>query len=231
MNNRLLSLLPVADQQRLLADCDRVSLQQHQIVIESEEAIEHVFFPIDCVISQLTLLSDGNLIESTTIGNEGYVGLTSYLGPETSPLRFTVQVPGEAMRLPASKLRDWVEDLPRLQVLLGRYGDFLITVASQTIACNRHHSIQQRCIRWLLRLHDRLAGDELPLTQDQLAQMLGVRRASVSIAAGFLQSEGLIRYSYGRVHILDREGLEEAGCECADVIRRRYDALFSSLMG
>ena len=231
MNNRLLSLLPVADQQRLLADCDRVTLTQHQIVIESEESIEYAYFPIDCVISQLTLLSDGNVIESATIGNEGYVGLTSYLGSETSPLRYMVQVPGDAMRIPATKLRDWVKGVPRLQVLLGRYGDFLLSAASQTTACNRHHSVQQRCIRWLLRLHDRMPGDEFPLTQELLAQMLGVRRASVSIAAGILQGAGLIRYTYGRVLILDREGLEDAGCECADVIRRRYDSLFSSLLG
>jgi CRP-like cAMP-binding protein len=201
------------------------------MVIESEEFIEHVYFPIDCVVSQLTLLNDGNVIESATIGNEGYVGLTSYLGPETSPLRFMVQVPGEAMRLPAAKLRDWAQDLPRLQVLLGRYGDFLLSAASQTTACNRHHSVQQRCIRWLLRLHDRMPGDEFPLTQELLAQMLGVRRASVSIAAGNLQSQGFIRYTYGRVLILDRDGLERAGCECAEAIRRRYDALFSSLLG
>jgi CRP-like cAMP-binding protein len=231
MNNRLLSLLPVADQQRLLADCDRVTLSQHQIVIESEELIEYVYFPVDCVISQLTTLTDGNVIESASIGNEGYVGLTSYLGAETSPLRFMVQVPGEAMRISATKLRDWAHDVPRLQVLLGRYGDFLLVAASQTTACNRQHSVQQRSIRWLLRLHDRLPGDEFPLTQELLAQMLGVRRASVSIAAGILQGAGLIRYTYGHVVILDREGLEQAACECAEVIRHRYETLFSSLLG
>ena len=231
MANHLLNLLSADDQERFLADCDRVALEQRQILIESEETIDHVFFPTSGVVSQLCVLSDGNAIESASIGADGFVGLTAYLGAEISPLRFLVQVPGEAWRIPAAKLRIWVSDLPRLQVLLGRYGDFLLAAASQVAACNQLHSVEQGCIRWLLGVHDRVSGDEFPLTQEMLAQMLGVRRASVSIAAGVLQDAGLIRYTYGRVVILDRTGLEEVACECAGAVLRRYQTLFASLMG
>lgn len=231
MPNQLLQLLPLDDQARLLQDAELIALNQREILIESEELIEQAYFPLTGIVSQLTVLKDGNAVESALIGSDGFVGLSSYLGNEISPMRFIVQVPGEAYRIPVVRLRNWVADIPRLQTLLGRYNDFLLAVASQSAACNRLHSVEQRCVRWLLRIHDRIEGDEMPLTQEFLAQMLGVRRASVSLAAGELQEAGLIRYAYGRVTILNRRGLEAVSCECTEAIERRYEALFASLMG
>lgn len=231
MPNSLLQLLPADDQARFLRDAELIALEQRSILIDSEEPIEHVYFPLAGIISQLTVLKDGDTVESAIIGNDGFVGLTSFLGAEISPMRYIVQVPGEAYRVPNARMRRWVSDLPRLQVLLSRYNDFLLAVASQSAACNRLHTVEQRCARWLLRIHDRIDGDEIPLTQEFLAAMLGVRRASVSIAAGVLQDAGLIRYSYGRIAIVNRQGLEGVVCECAEAIQRRYNSLFASLMG
>ena len=231
MSNALLDLLPARDQERFLKDCEAIDLEPRQLLIEADELIEHVFFPTSGVISQVIVLSDGNAVECGMIGNDGFIGLSAYLGAELSPTRFIVQIPGQALRLSSSKLRDHVMELPRLQTLLARYNDFLLAVAAQSAACNQLHSVTQRCARWLLRVHDRIEGNEFPLTQEFLAQLLGVRRASVSLAAGVLQDAGTIRYAYGRVTILDRAGLEGRACECAAAIKHRYDSLFASLMG
>jgi CRP-like cAMP-binding protein len=219
VQNRLLQLLPVEDQTRLLQDADLVTLTQREILIEPDERFEHAYFPDTCLISQLCVLNDGSAIESGLIGNEGFVGLTSFLGAELSPMRYVVHLPGYAYRMPVGRLRDWVSDVPRLQTLLGRYNDFLLAVASQSAACTGIHSV------------DRVPGNEIPLTHESLAQMLGVRRASVSVAAGLLQDKGVIRYAYGRVTIVDREALEAVSCECSEAVARRYQSLFASLMG
>jgi CRP-like cAMP-binding protein len=231
MNNLLLNLLPPEDQERLIGDCEPVELEPRQVLIEIDEPIEYVYFPTRGVISHVVGLSDGNFVECGVIGNDGYVGLSAHHGPELSPTRFVVQVAGEACRIDRAGLKTWITRVPRLQTLLSRYNDFLLAVAAQYAACNQLHTVTQRCARWLLRVHDRIEGDEFPLTQEFLAQMLGVRRASVSISAGELQDAGLIRYGYGRVTILERAGLEKAACECAAVMSRRYETLFASLMG
>jgi CRP-like cAMP-binding protein len=231
MDNLLLSLLSVQDQERFLQDCDLVDLETRQVLIETDERIEYAFFPTRGLVSQVIVLSDGNSIEFGMIGNDGFIGLSAYSGIELSPARFIVQLPGEAWRIASTKLREWTVELPRLQSLLTRYNDFLMAVAGQSAACNQLHSVTQRTARWLLRVLDRIEGDEFPLTQELLAQMLGVRRASVSLAASVLQEAGLIRYAYGRVTVLDRQGLEAVACECAAVIRRRYETLFASLLG
>jgi CRP-like cAMP-binding protein len=166
-----------------------------------------------------------------TIGSDGYIGLSSHVGDLVSPSRFVVQVPGDAWRIPCARLRNWMSELPRLQALLVRYNDFTLAVAAQASACNRLHRVEQRCARWLLRVRDLTKNEDVPITQDFLAQMLGVRRASVSIAASLLQDAGLIRYSYGRITIVDHPGLERVACECAATLRRRHEASFAPLMG
>jgi CRP-like cAMP-binding protein len=231
MSNLLLDTLAPVDQERFVQDCDAVELEQRQVLVEYDEPIEQVFFPLSGVIAQMAVLSDGNAIESGLIGNDGFVGLSSHFGAEISPMRFQVQVPGEALRISSSKMQVWVLELPRLQTLIARYNDFLLAMAAQGAACNRLHSVTQRCARWFLRVNDRIDGNEFALTQELLAQMLGVRRASVSVAAGELQDAGLIRYVYGRVAVLDEAGLEAVACECVAAARTRYERLFASLMG
>jgi CRP-like cAMP-binding protein len=229
--NLLLGMLPWQDQERILRDCEQVELHQRQILIEAEERIQHIYFPTSGVVSHLVVLNDGSSIESGMTGNDGFIGLSGHLGAELSPLRFIVQVPGSALRLPATRLRHHAYETPRLQTLLARYSDYMLAVAAQSAACNRLHSVTQRCARWLLRIQDHIKDNEFPLTQETLAQLLGVRRASVSLAAGLLQDAGLISYAYGRVTIIDQQGLEKHACECVGAIRRRHESLFASLLG
>lgn len=223
--NQLLGLLTEDDRQLLLKECEVVPLAPRQILIEADERVEHVFLPTSGVVSKLTILSDGTSVESTTIGRDGLVGMSAYLGSQISSARFLVQVPGAALRLTPQRLRGIAEHSKSIPCLLNHYADYLIAVSAQSSACNRLHSVVQRCARWLLRVHDLIDGDEFPLTQESLAQMLGVRRASVSIAAGELQDAGLIKYAYGRVKIKDKPGLEAQSCECVAVIRRRYQTM------
>jgi CRP-like cAMP-binding protein len=223
--NQLLCLLTEDDRQLLLKECEVVPLASRQILIEADERPEHVFLPTSGVISKLTILSDGGSVESTTIGRDGLVGLSAYLGTQISAARFLVLVPGEALRLRPQRLHAIAEHNKSIHRLLDHYADYLLAVSAQSAACNRLHSVVQRCARWLLRVHDLVDGNEFPLTQESLAQMLGVRRASVSIAAGELQDAGLIKYAYGRVRIKDQLGLEALSCECFAVIRRRYQTM------
>jgi CRP-like cAMP-binding protein len=174
-------------------------------LIEADERVEHVYLPGSGIASKLTVLSDGCSVESTTIGRDGLIGLSAYLGSEISTSRFIVHVPGEALRITSQRLRAIAEN------------NKSFTPCSITTP--------QRCARWLLRVHDLVNGNEFPLTQESLAQMLGVRRASVSIAAGEMQDAGLIRYAYGHVTILDQSRLETVSCECVAVVRRRYQSI------
>ena len=232
MDNSLLNLLPAQDKESFLASCDLVRLDQHALLIEVDEPIDYSYFPISGLVSLLVVMNDGSTVQAAMIGSEGYIGLSAFAGRELSPFRFVVQTPGEAWRLPSKDLHRWLDETPRLQSLTVRYNDFLLSVAGQTAACNELHSITERCARWMLRVQDRLPpGESFSLTQEALAQMLGVRRASVSQAASVLQSSGLISYAYGRITVLDLDGLEAASCECTADIRRRYDMLFASLMG
>ena len=223
--NELLSLLSNEDQQLVFKECEPVSLEPRQTLIEADEPVEHVYFPLSGIVSVLAVLNDCNAIEAATIGNDGFAGLSTFLGSDVSPVRFIVQVRGEALRIPSQRLHQLADSQPQLRLVLGRYADFVLGVTAQTAACNRLHNVVQRCARWLLRVHDRLETNEFPLTQEFLAHMLGVRRASVSIAAGQLQDAGYIRYSYARVAILDKAGLESAACECLSVTRRRYETM------
>ena len=223
--NRLLDSLPRADIERLRPHLEAVSVEIRHVVYEPDGPITHVYFPTSCVISLVTYLDDGTSVEMATIGLEGMVGLPIFLGSDTMPSRAFGQVAGEALRIEAAAFRAEIKRNGPLVRVLNRYTQALFNQVAQTTACNRVHLLEQRCARWLLQTHDRVGSDQFSLTQEFLAQMLGVRRPGVSAAAGLLQKAGLIRYARGRITVLDRSGLESASCECYRVIKREFDRL------
>lgn len=174
----------------------------------------------------LTVLEDGESIEAATIGAEGMANVQVFLGTQKAPSRVVTQLTGRFLRMKTEHFRHHLADTPRLRAYLARYVDALLTLVSQSSACNRLHPIEQRCARWLLMTLDRAEGDEFELTQEFLSQMLGVRRASVSVSASALQDAGLIRYRHGKIMIVNRAGLEAASCECYGVIRRRFTNMY-----
>src|SRR5215217_1946631 len=205
--------------------CEVNEVGLKDVLVEPDEPIEHVYFPINGACSMIATMKDGQEVEVGTIGNEGMLGLPVFLERETVPLRTISQVPGEAVRMRSEALRREVRPGDRLHRLLHRYTEATLVFAAQSSACNRLHSVEQRASRWLLHTHDRVGKDEFPLTQVFLAQMLGVRRASVSEVASALQKQGSISYSRGLIKILDRPGLEAKSCECYDVIRAEFNRL------
>ena len=226
--NLLLNALDV-DQHGPLQGLELLPLGLRHQVYEVNLPIEHVYFPVDCVISILAQLEDGVEIELATVGNEGMVGLPLFLGSDTTPGRAFAQVSGEAYRLPAADFKALLRPLSPLTPLLHRYTQALMVQISQGAACNRVHSNEQRCARWLLQTHDRVGKDEFPLTQEFLGQMLGVRRATVSEVASKLQGQNLIRYVRGVITVVDRAGLEAVSCCCYEVIRKEYDAMYDQV--
>ena len=226
-SNRLLRAFDDADRARLLEVGERVRLTQKQVLVEPDQQYESVYFPLDCVISLLTVFRDDTAVETATIGCEGMLGLPVYLGTGTMPVLVLNQLPGEAIRVPAHDFAR-VAESARTRLVLDRYTQAFLSQVFQNAACNAHHPIVERCARWLLLMHDRVRSSHLALTHELLAYMLGVRRAGVTEAAGELQSAGYIRYSRGRVEILDRAGLESAACECYGIMRRVYDELLSA---
>jgi CRP-like cAMP-binding protein len=223
--NRLLAALPAGEYRRLRAHLERVELEFKHLLFEVDVPIEHVYFPETIVVSILAVMPDGSAVEVATAGREGMVGLPVFLGADRMAAQAFVQVPGHAWRMSAEALREHSQRLGGLRALLERYTQALFTQVSQGSACNRLHSLEERCARWLLMTQDRVGTGEFPITQQFLSQMLGVRRASVSEVASTLQREGLIRYNRGRVAIVDREGLESSACECYGIIRREFDRL------
>jgi CRP-like cAMP-binding protein len=223
--NRLLDALPGEELERLRPDLEPVSLGIKDVLIEADGPIGHVWFPVDSVCSVVATMTDGQQVEVGTIGNEGMVGLPVFLGRNSVPLSTFCQVPGEAVRMRSEALRTEVKLGDKLHDLLQRFTEATFIFASQSSACNRLHSVEQRASRWLLHTHDRLDSDEFLLTQEFLAQMLGVRRASVSKVASELQREGLVSYSRGKVTVTDRTGLESKSCECYAIIREEFDRL------
>jgi CRP-like cAMP-binding protein len=223
--NRLLDALPGEELERLRPHLETTTMELKEVLFEPNVPIRHVYFPINGVCSLVTTMEDGQIIEVSTVGNEGMVGLSVFLGVDTTPLRAFSQVPGKAVRITSDDLRAEVGADDRLHELLRRYTEAMFVFAVQSSACNRLHPIEQRCGRWLLHTHDRVGSDEFLLTQEFLAQMLGVRRASVSGVASRLQGAGVISYSRGRITVLDRPGLEAVACECYGVIKEEFDHL------
>jgi CRP-like cAMP-binding protein len=225
--NRLLSSLPRDVQIRLLPRMEKISFGLKQILYDAGQPIGHVYFPLSGVISLLITLKGGETVEVATTGNEGVVGTSLLLGTERSSFKAVCQVTGQALKMRADAFRRSVEEHPELGALVRRYAQALVDQIAQTTACNHVHSVQARMCRWLLMTHDRVGADEFHLTQEFLAQMLGVRRPSVTVAAGLLQKAGLIRYQRGRIRITDRPGLESGACECYETVRQEFDRLLT----
>jgi CRP-like cAMP-binding protein len=204
---------------------ERVSLPFKEVLYESTEVIKYVYFPINGLVSLLTIVEERTLAEVGLVGNEGMVGLSVFLGIEATPFKAIVQVPGEAMRMKADVFKDLVNPDSPLYSLLLRYTHTLMLQISQSAACNSHHSVEERCCRWLLMTRDRVQSDQFPITHEFLSHMLGVRRASITVVAGMLQKAGLIRYSRGQMTIKDRPGLEAVSCQCYRLVKEEEDRL------
>ena len=222
--NQLLAALPEADFQRWLPQLESVDLPLGMVVYESGSTLSHVYFPTTAIVSLLYVMENGASAEIAVVGHEGVVGISLFMGGESTPSRGVVQSAGRGFRLPAEAIKEEFKRAPVLPLLL-RYTQALITQMAQTAVCNRHHSLDQQLCRWLLLSLDRLEGNELVMTQELIANMLGVRREGVTEGALKLQNLGLIRYSRGRITVLDRPGLEQRTCECYAVVKKEYDRL------
>lgn len=231
IENRLLASLPEEEYERLLPYLETVSLTHKQVVYAPNEPIEYVYFPKNCVISLVIFMEHGSAVEVGTVGNEGMAGIPVFLGADSIPSDAFCQIPGDALRMRADVFKNTVTPGSPLHYLLQRYTQTVLNQIAQTAACNSVHVIEKRCCRWLLMTHDRVGRDEFPLTQEYLSDMLGVRRASVSAVAASLQKAGLIRYSRGRIEIIDRKGLESAACECYRIVKAEFDRLLGSNAG
>jgi CRP-like cAMP-binding protein len=214
--------------EKLRPDLQELELKVRHPVFSAGGPIEHVYFPQSCLISIHARMEDGGAVEIAAVGREGLVGLPIFLGGEHTPSTAFCQIPGWSSRITAQAFRAAVGASFAFKTVLLRYTQALLTQVSQSVACNRAHSIEERCARWLLLTHDSVFGDSFMLTQEFLAEMLGVHRPRVSIVAGILQQAGLIRYSRGRVRVVDRAGLENSACECYGIVTREYERLLES---
>jgi len=223
--NHLLAVLPDSDSQRLRPFLELVALPLGKALYESGETLNHVYFPTTAIVSLLYELENGSSAEIAVVGNEGIVGIALFMGGDTMPNRGVVQSAGHAYRLSGQLLKQEFSRGGELQHLLLRYTLALLTQMAQTAVCNRHHTVDQQLCRWLLLSLDRLPANELSMTQELIANMLGVRREGVTEAAGKLQDAGLIHYRRGRITVLDRRGLEARVCECYGVVRKEFRRL------
>jgi CRP-like cAMP-binding protein len=229
VGNRLLATLPRSEYQRIAPRLEAVSLNLKQVIYDRSTPVKFVYFPINSVVSLVARMTNGDMIEVATIGKEGMVGLPVFLRMDRTQLAAFAQIQGQALRMKATDFRHEVERNGSLAMVLFRYTQAFLVQVAQAGACNQLHNVQQRCARWLLMSHERVGRDEFMLTQEFLCQMLSVRRATVSQVASALQDAGLIRYTRGRMIILDRVGLEAVSCECYQVIRSEYERVFSRL--
>ncbi len=225
VENRLLAALPREEYERLCPYLETVSFDLGEVIYESGQHLDYVYFPTTAIISLLYLMEDGSSAEMGLTGNEGVVGIALFMGGGTMPNRAVVQSAGGAVRLKAKALQNEFALGSKFQYLLLRYTQALITQISQTAVCNRLHSVEQQLSRWLLLSHDRVEADELVMTQELIADMLGVRREGVTVAAGRLQDDGAISYARGHIQILDRRKLEAIACECYKVVKDEFDRL------
>jgi CRP-like cAMP-binding protein len=225
--NYLLAALPPAARERVFPHLKLMKLPLGRVVYEAGQTAQYVYFPADCIISLLYVMLDGASAEISVVGNEGIVGIAVFMGGESTPSRAIVQSAGSAWRLPASELRKEFNGYPEMRMLMLRYTQALLTQMAQTAVCNRHHSIDQQLCRWLLLSLDRLSTKSLTMTQELIANMLGVRREGVTEAAGKLQKLGVITYQRGHIKVINRPQLEHLCCECYDVVRLETERLQS----
>jgi len=228
--NQLLGQLPPAELQRWLPHLEAVDLPLGHVLYESGRTLSHVYFPTTAIVSLLYVLENGASAEIAIVGQEGVVGVSLFMGGESTTSRAVVQSAGQGLRLKASEIKLEFQRAGPVMHLLLRYTQALITQMAQTAVCNRHHSLDQQLCRWLLLSLDRLEGSELVMTQELIANMLGVRREGVTEGALKLQKLGLIRYSRGHIKVLDRPGLEQRTCECYGVVKKEYDRLLPNQM-
>src|SRR6202521_3942030 len=223
--NHLLAALPTADFEPLAAHLEPVPMRLGEILYEPGGQLQHAYFPTTAIVSLHYVMESGASAESAGVGNEGVVGISLFMGGNTTPSSAVVQTAGHAYRLGRRLLDTEFKGAGLLQGLLLRYTQALIAQISQTAVCNRHHSVEQQLCRWLLLSHDRVQADELIMTQELIADMLGVRREGVTVAAGRLQDSGAISYIRGHIKILDRQKLEDTVCECYQVVKTEFDRL------
>jgi len=231
LQNKLLAALSEDARKRIFPKLKYVEMALGEVIYESHQSIEYVYFPVDCIISLLYMMVNGSSAEIFVVGNEGMAGVAVVMGGESTPNRFIVQSHGHAFRMPAADLKQEFNQHSEIRIITLRFTQALITQMSQTAVCNRHHSIDQQLCRWLLLSLDRLNNKELNMTQELIANMLGVRREGVPEAAGKLQKLGVIEYRRGRIVVLDRPKLETLSCECYGVVRRDNSRLESRGLG
>lgn len=225
--NRLLSALSRELQIRLLPRMEKVNVTVRQLLFEADAPIGYVYFPLSGAVSLTIALAGGDTVEIATVGNEGMLGTPVFLGAESGSMRAVCQVAGQVLRMRSEVFRHSSAEHPDLADMVRRYTHGMLNQIAQTTACNQVHTVQQRMCRWLLMTHDRVGADEFHLTQELLAQMLGVRRPSVTVCAGMLQKSGLIFYQRGRIRVADRAGLEAASCACYEKVRQDIDRLLA----
>jgi CRP-like cAMP-binding protein len=225
IKNRLLAALPHAESQRWLSQLEPVDLPLGEVLYESGSTLSHVYFPTTAIVSLLYVMENGASAEIAVVGKEGIVGISLFMGGEFTSSRAVVQSAGKGFRLKAQLMKQEFNRAGPVLHLLLRYTQALITQMSQTAVCNRHHSLDQQLCRWLLLSLDRLEGNQLVMTQELIANMLGVRREGVTEGALKLQHAGLIQYARGHITVLDRAALEERSCECYAVVKKEYDRL------
>lgn len=225
--NHILDALPAEERERLFPHMTLVEMPLGRVLYEAGGTLSHIYFPTDSIVSLLYIMKDGASAEIAVVGNEGAVGVSLFMGGETTPSRAIVQSAGSAYQLSGRRLKEEFERHGQLLHVLLRYTQSLITQMSQTAVCNRHHSIDQQLCRWLLLSLDRLSSNRLEMTQELIADMLGVRREGVTVAACKLQDLGVIRYSRGHITVLDRPKLEKLSCECYAVVKQETDRLQS----
>jgi CRP-like cAMP-binding protein len=223
--NHLLAALTPDERERIFPHLQLVALPLGKALYESGDLLRHVYFPTDAIVSLLYVLENGASAEIAVVGNEGLIGIALFMGGETTPSRAIVQSAGHAYRLVGQRLKDEFHRNGGVQLQLLRYTQALITQMAQTAVCNRHHSVDQQLCRWLLLSLDRLSSNELVMTQELIANMLGVRREGVTEAAGRLQKLGVIKYSRGKITVLDRPQLESLSCECYAAVKREADRI------
>src|SRR5579864_7754968 len=225
LQNHLLAALPPEDRERVYPHLRPVLMPLGKVLYESGDVQHHVYFPTDSIVSLLYVMADGASAEISVVGNEGLIGVSLFMGGETTPSRAIVQSAGSAYQLVGQRLTEEFHRNGAMQLLLLRYTQALLTQMAQTAVCNRHHSVDQQLCRWLLLSLDRLPSNQLTMTQELIANMLGVRREGVTEAAGKLQKLGVIEYSRGQITVLDRAKLEKLCCECYAVVKRETDRL------
>lgn len=225
--NRLIERFPRDAQEKLSQRLETVSLTRRQVVYDGHNPIDYVYFPITCVLSLVQLMENGAMSEAGTIGNEGMTGIGLSMGYRVPLGRVIAQLPGDAARIDTMTLQRLSEEVPAVRHVMHRFGLSFVHQLVQSTGCNQFHSIKQRCARWLLTMHDRSPNDEMALTHEFLAEMLGTRRATITVIVGAMQRAGFIKSTHGRIVIVDPRGLESMSCECYRAVRNKYELLMA----